>query len=76
MVSVPEVENESDEATREEALEEAKQALEQDPAVETVDYNYLRETSYTPNDPRFGAQYGLENTRLDRAWDINPGQRG
>lgn len=62
-------EDEHSEGLRGEALEEEKAELEKDPRVASVDYNYLRKTSLTPNDPRFGAQYGLKRPSFPRAWD-------
>ncbi len=69
LLSFPEVKNEQAREDREETLEEVKQALEQDPTVEDVSYNYLRQVSYTPDDPRFGKQYGLSKPRFTRAWN-------
>lgn len=71
LISFPEIKNERARAAREKALEKKKQALGQDPAVEAVDYNYVRQPSLTPNDPYFlGApQYGFIKTGFPKAWD-------
>lgn len=37
-------------------------ALRDDPAVESVEPNYLRHVRTAPNDPRFGEQWALRNT--------------
>ena len=51
------------------SLARIKDTLEANPAVESVDYNYVRKISFTPDDPRFGDQYGLPQTRFPGAWD-------
>ncbi len=55
------------------SLGHIKRTLEENPAVESVDYNYVRELAFTPNDPRFGEQYGLSQIRASQAWDITQG---
>jgi len=52
------------------SLEQIKQTLEENPAVESVDYNYVRELTFTPDDPRFDEQYGLQQIRSPKAWNI------
>jgi thermitase len=69
LLSFPEVKNEKAQATREGALEREKQTLEQNPAVEAVDYNYIYRASASPNDPLFNTQYGLQKPRFSQAWD-------
>lgn len=64
----PEVEVEPSGEVREEELADIKTELEQDPAVESVDYNYLRTLSYAPNDPKFDEQWGLITPRFEGAW--------
>jgi len=69
----PEVEGEPSGEVREEKLAGIKKELARDPAVESVDYNYLRTLSYTPNDPRFGKQWGLITPRFEGAWSRTRG---
>lgn len=71
LVSFPEIKNQGARENRERALEKQKQALEKRPFVESVDYNYLRRTSLTPNDPYFRSapQYGLTKPGFPKAWD-------
>lgn len=69
VLSFPEVKNEASEAGRELALQQEKATLEADPAVESVSFNYFYTASYTPNDPRFDAQYGLKKIQAPRAWN-------
>jgi thermitase len=69
VVEFPEVKDETSQAAREQDLGRAKAELEQDPAVESVDYNYLMEADYTPNDPRFGDQWNLKRADFDAAWN-------
>jgi len=64
----PEVEVEPSGEVREEKLAHIKKELEKDPAVESVDYNYLRTLSYTPDDPRFDEQWGFIRPRFEEAW--------
>ena len=65
----PEVKSEQSRDTREEDLEQIKETLEQNPAVESVDYNYVRRTTSIPDDPRFDAQYGLRQIKAPAAWN-------
>lgn len=76
VVEFPEVKEEGSEKAREETLEQKKAELEQDPAVAAVDYNYVRELFYVPNDPKFGAQYGLRKIEAPKAWDKTRGRAG
>jgi thermitase len=50
---------------REENLASMKEQLERDPAVESVDYNYVRHLSNAPNDPRFDEQWGMTKPRFE-----------
>lgn len=68
VLEFPEVKAERSEEVREEALEQARQELERDPAVENVYYNHIRTGLYTPNDPRFRYQYNLQKPGFERAW--------
>lgn len=74
LLSFPEVKNERFQEARQQSLARIKQALEQNPVVEAVDYNYLREASYTPNDPRFDEQWGPKKIRAPQAWEISEGE--
>lgn len=65
----PEIKDEPSDRAREQALARIKEELERDPAVESVGYNYFYSASYTPNDPRFGEQWGLRKTGFESAWD-------
>ncbi len=69
LVSFPEIKEEGSEAARERALERARQVLEGDPRVVAADYNYIREASFTPDDPRFDAQWGLRKPGFEDAWN-------
>jgi len=69
----PKVQGEPSQETRERDLEQLKEKLEADAAVESVGYNYLVRSAYTPNDPRFGQQWGLRKTGFERAWDATRG---
>jgi thermitase len=69
LLSFPEVADERAREARERTLERIKEALERNPAVAAVDYNYLRTPSWTPNDPRFDEQWGLRKIQAPRAWD-------
>ena len=54
---------------RERALQRKLNDLREDPRVEAADYNYIREASFTPNDPRFDDQWGLTKARFPGAWN-------
>jgi len=51
------------------SLARIKHTLQENPAVESVDYNYIRVPAFTPDDPRYGEQYGLPQTRFPEAWN-------
>jgi thermitase len=72
-LSFPEVKNERAQEARQKALERKKQALEQDPNVEGVSYNYVVKALATPNDPRFSSQWGLSQIQAPQAWDTETG---
>lgn len=74
LIELPGLEDEPSEKEREESLERTKAKIASDPAVEAVDFNYVRQFSYTPNDPRFGDQYGLRQIEAPRAWDRTRGK--
>lgn len=69
LLSFPEIKNERARQAREEALERRKEALERTPRVEAVDYNYIFETAWAPNDPDFDEQWGLHKIQAPAAWD-------
>lgn len=74
LLELPEVKDERAEKVRERELERAKRELEKDPAVESVDYNYVYTGSYTPRDPRFKRQWGLKKTGFEKAWNKTRGR--
>jgi thermitase len=61
---------------QDEALMRVKEALEEAPGVEAVDFNYLRRVNYVPNDARFGKQYALRRIKASRAWNETRGSLG
>ncbi len=69
LVSFPEIRREASEAARERALARELRDLGHKASVEAADYNYLREPSFTPNDPRLGNQWGITKTRFRGAWN-------
>ncbi|HET7480788.1 MAG TPA: S8 family peptidase [Rubrobacteraceae bacterium] len=73
LVEFPGLKDVSSKSEREDTLARKKRELEKDPAVEAVDYNYIRKFSLTPDDPRFGEQYGLRQIKAPSAWDRTQG---
>ena len=74
IVQVPEAQAESSEDAAEDALKAAKEKLEGQPAVAAVDYDYVRSYfDHGTNDPRYGKQYNLVQTRFDDAWHTERG---
>jgi thermitase len=69
VVEFPEVKNESTEQEREELLQQKKEELKKDPAVQSVSYNFIYKGAYTPNDDRFEDQYGLKRIQAPQAWN-------
>lgn len=69
LLSFPKVENEQSRDARERTLEKIKNDLEKNPNVEAADYNYVRQPSFVPNDPKFTDQYGLKKPGFPQAWD-------
>ena len=67
----PEVKDERNKEARQNAIKQKKQALERDPNIQSVSYDYLRETSFVPNDPYFtgGYQWDLRRIGATGAWD-------
>lgn len=74
LLGFPGVKGERSGDVREEELARIKQELQRNPAVQSVDYNYLRTPSYTPDDPRFGQQWGFITPRFEDAWGRTRGQ--
>ena len=78
LVTFPEIKDEQSEEAREQALERKKQELEQDPNVEAVGYNYIRQAGQaqpgaTSNDQFFSSQWGLPRINAPQAWDTATG---
>ena len=73
VLSVPEATNELSGAYREENLERTRQALEADPNVAAVDYNYVGRLQAVTNDPLVGQQWGLSRVKAPRAWGTATG---
>src|SRR5919112_259424 len=73
VLEFPDVQDEPSQEARERDLGQIKEDLEDDPAVESVGYNYLCWLAYTPNDPNFGRQWGLRKTGFRNAWDLERG---
>lgn len=73
LLEFPEVKNERAREAREEALIRIKRSLEQNPGVESVDYNYIVEASAAPNDPQFDKQWGLKKIKAPKAWNVSKG---
>lgn len=74
VLSVPEAKNERSEETRKGNLERTKRALEEDPNVEAVDYNYVAQPQQAAsNDPLLSQQWGLSRVRAPQAWGTATG---
>jgi thermitase len=73
VVEFPGVKDERTREQRERLLEETRKDLAGNSAVESVDYDYVRQLSYIPNDPRFGSQWGLKKANFPKAWDKKRG---
>jgi thermitase len=70
LLAFPEVKGDP---SRERDLERIKDDLARDPAVESVEYNYIGRLAYTPNDPKFRHQWGLKKTGFTEAWNRTRG---
>lgn len=55
------------------SLEQARLAYEKSPEVESVQPNFYYHLLSTPNDPQFGALYGLQKISAPSAWDLATG---
>ncbi len=65
--------NERAQKLRERILERTKKELEKNPAIESVDYNYVYTGSYTPRDPKYRFQWGFQKTGFEKAWNRSRG---
>ncbi|AHY45505.1 Subtilisin-like serine protease [Rubrobacter radiotolerans] len=59
-----------------EDLEEKRAELSTDPTIKSVDYNYVSELAWSPNDPEFqqGRQNNLRAVDALRAWNVTRGK--
>ena len=73
VLSVPEAANEISGETSVGNLERARRALEADPTVKAVDYNYVGRLQAATNDPLVGQQWGLSRIKAPRAWSVATG---
>jgi len=55
------------------ALDAVIEALSHNPNVEFAEKNYVVRATYTPNDPGFSQQWGLNTIKARQAWDITKG---
>lgn len=74
LISFPEIKNNRAQQAREEALEQIRKELEENPAVESADYNYLLQFDYVPNDRLFKRQWGLKKPGYPAAWNKTLGR--
>lgn len=75
-ISLPEARSKASEEARVRALERARSGLERSPLVESADYNYVRSTSFTPNDRFFDRQEHLSTPAYEKAWNVARGNNG
>lgn len=73
LLSFSDIKNEQAQENQEGDLEQVKQTLEQDPSIEAVEYNYIFQAAFVPNDPLFSQQYGLTKPHFPQAWDKSQG---
>jgi thermitase len=73
LLAFPQVKRDPSRDSRERDLERIKEDLATDPAVESVEYNYIGRLAYTPNDPKFRNQWGLKKTGFTEAWNRTRG---
>jgi thermitase len=73
VLEFPELKDERSRSVRVDDLESKKREVERDPAVESVDYNYIGRAGYTPRDPKFRLQWGLRKTGFQKAWNRSRG---
>jgi thermitase len=55
------------------SAEQALKVFKNDPNVAYAELNYKDQPFYTPNDPRLGQQYGIDQVKAKQAWDISKG---
>ncbi len=48
-------------------------ALQELPEVRFAEPNHFRRTTFIPNDPRYGEQYGFQRINAEAAWDVTLG---
>ena len=79
LASFPHIKREKSQKIRQRALQRKLKDLGDSPHVEAADYNYIRDASFVPNDPRFGAkvgdpgQWGLRKATFPGAWNDTKG---
>lgn len=69
LLTFSEVKAEGSEEEREDVLKRKKAALEREPGIASVEYNYVRKAGYVPDDPRFSRQYALGKASFPKAWN-------
>lgn len=57
----------------EHTLETVKSALERNPNVEFVEYNFIAKEHLVPNDPMYSSQWFLPNIAAEEGWNICTG---
>lgn len=55
-------------------IQQAVDILNADPAVDYAETDYLAHYASTPNDPRYGDQWGLTKVAVEDAWDQTTGE--
>ncbi len=75
LISFPEIKSKRAQQAREDALEKIRATLEENPYVESADYNYLFQFNYVPNDKLFKRQWGLRKAGYPKAWNRTLGSR-
>jgi thermitase len=73
LLSVPEATNEISGEAHQGELERARRALEADPRVKSVEYNYVGRLQAVTNDPLVGQQWGLSRIKAPLAWGTATG---
>ncbi|PHF80777.1 alkaline serine protease, partial [Bacillus toyonensis] len=57
-------------------VQEKMKAYKNNPDVEYAEPNYYFHAFWTPNDPYFGSQYGLQKIKASQAWDSERSDAG
>lgn len=73
VLTFPGIKNDLPGKAREAALKQVKQSLQGAPGVASVDYDYVRHFFFTPNDPKFGSQWGFHRPAFPQAWNSTRG---